>query len=101
MAAAGGASAPTRVALVISGSMNKLEQNWSHWPSVANHVIRPLARSAEVFSFLCINANDALPPREVMDGWHVVSVLRNVTGTAADTWRKDHPGQPLNRDVSV
>jgi len=94
-----------RIAAIISGSLSKLMSNstgayevWEHTRTLAEHVFDPLSQDAIVHSFLCLNVNDLAPPHIVMRQLHIVRILQNLTGTAADTWPK---GQPLSATVSL
>ena len=98
-----------QVAVIISGIMKRTAPpngtdglpngtHWDHWPGMARHVLDVLGRDADIHSFLCIGLDDQLPSPEVVAGLRVVTVSRNITGTAADTWPK---GTAMDKHVSV
>jgi|LauGreStaDraftv2_3_1035109.scaffolds.fasta_scaffold20603_1 hypothetical protein len=106
-----------RVAIIMSGAMKRAALNtstqqissaggcssagaseWRHWPLIAQNVNHVLARSAEVHTFVCISPSDPLPPEEMVRVLRIVQVVRNQSGTAADTWRA---GVPLSNAAST
>lgn len=86
-----------RLAIIMSGSLRR-SHSWSHWPLAAQHLVQPLAKDADVHTFLCIDTADPSPPEEARKGLRIARVLQAPSNTSADGVGN---GMILTNDQSV